>query len=120
MNNKLLTGLFAGIVAGVAVSVLIKFKKHDSQPGHEDNFFENDMLDSANDYLLAARVKSENMVKDAEEKSRSILDEAGKILSLVKEKTALMNENLTDKTSDEAEKLKEEIENQIRKFKNKI
>lgn len=120
MSKKIITGIFIGIATGVAISYLLKYKKGTDILEHEDNYFENDMLESANEYLLLARNKAEKMIKEAEGRSQSLIDEAGIILSLVKEKTSDINEKLSENENEAADKLKKELESQILRFKNKI
>mgnify|MGYP006356131357 FL=1 len=78
------------------------------------------MLESANEYLLLARNKAEKMIKEAEGRSQSIIDEAGILLRLVKEKAAGIHDVMSDEAKEDAEKLKKELEIQINRFKNKI
>lgn len=120
LSKKLFTGIFIGIATGAAISFLLKHKKSIDTFEHEENYFENDMLESANEYLLLARSKAEKMIKEAEGRSQSIIDEAGTLLSLVKEKAAGIKDVLSDEAKEDAEKLKKELEIQINRFKNKI
>ena len=86
----------------------------------EDLGGENEMLDKANHYLLLARNRVEEMVKEAEEKSSSIIQEAGKMLSLSKEKTSEMHQKLFEGADEEAEKIRAELNNTITEFRNRL
>ena len=62
----------------------------------------------------------ENIVKDAEEKSHSIIIEAGKLLALSKENTDLMYNKLSEGLTDEANEIKVNMEKDIEDFRKKL
>lgn len=118
MSNKLIAGIFAGALAGISIAVLLNAKKDYDE--EEDSLTENDNLDKANEYLLLARRKAEKMIADAELKSNSILEEAGKILFHAKEKTSALHYGHNDTALEEISRIKKEIENIIEDFKRKL
>jgi len=118
LSNKLIAGIFAGALAGISIAVLLNAKKENDN--EEDSLPENDNPDKANEYLLLARKKAEKMIADAEFKSSSILEEAGKILFQAKEKTSTLHYGNKDTALEEISRLKKEIENIIGDFKRKL
>ena len=118
MSNKLIAGIFAGALAGISIAVLLNAKKDYDE--EEDSLTENDNLDKANEYLLIARRKAEKMIADAELKSNSILEEAGKILFHAKEKTSALHYGHNDTALEEISRIKKDIENIIEDFKRKL
>ncbi len=60
------------------------------------------------------------MLKDAELKSSSILEEAGFILLKAKEKTSEIHYDIEDTATDEINKLKEEIDKSVEEFRKKL
>ncbi len=118
MSNKLIAGIFAGALAGISIAVLLNAKKDYDE--EEDSLTENDNLDKANEYLLLARRKAEKMIADAELKSSSLLEEAGKILFHAKEKTSTMHYEHKDTALEEISRLKKDIDNIIEEFKRKL
>ena len=118
MSNKLIAGIFAGALAGISIAVLLNAKKDYDE--EEDSLTENDNLDKANEYLLLARRKAEKMIADAELKSNSILEEAGKILFHAKEKTSALHYGHNDTALEEISRIKKDIENIIEDFKRKL
>ncbi len=120
MSKNIYIGILVGVSAGAAAAFLFNLKKEQELFSREDMGGENDMLDKANDYLLFARNKVEEMVKDAEEKSISIIDETGKTLSLLKEKTSEMHKKLSEGADDDAEKIRAELNKTITEFKKRL
>lgn len=120
MSKKLYIGILTGIAAGAFVSAIINYnyKKHSDYDNSDSD--ENDILESANEYLLMARSKAEKIVKDAEEKSHSIIIEAGKLLALSKENTDLMYNKLSEGLTDEANEIKVNMEKDIEDFRKKL
>ena len=118
MSNKLIAGIFASALAGISIAVLLNAKKDYDE--EEDSLTENDNLDKANEYLLLARRKAEKMIADAELKSNSILEEAGKILFHAKEKTSALHYGHNDTALEEISRIKKDIENIIEDFKRKL
>lgn len=112
--------MLVGVSSGAALSFLLNLKREEELFSHEDLGGENDMLDKANHYLLLARNKVEEMVREAEEKSSSILEEAGKTLLYLKEKTADMHNKISEGKDAEAEELKDELNKIIAEFKKKL
>jgi len=120
LSKKIYIGLLIGISTGAAISFLLHLKKEEMLFSREDLGGENEMLDKANHYLLLARNRVEEMVKEAEEKSSSIIQEAGKMLSLSKEKTSEMHQKLFEGADEEAEKIRAELNNTITEFRNRL
>jgi hypothetical protein len=87
LSKKLYIGIAAGILIGVSIPVLIKFKREEEMFSGEDLSDGNELLNKANQDLMSARKIVKEMIAEAEEKSNEILAEAGKILSLAKNKT---------------------------------
>lgn len=117
MTKNLLAGIIAGASIAAVIAGLIRLQNRNNYFKEKDFPDENEMLDRANEYLLDARSKVDKMIKEAEEKSVSILHEAGKLLSLVKENTAEMHNKFSQGIEEEAEKLKQEIEESLEKFR---
>lgn len=117
MTKNLITGLIAGVGIAALITAVINLQKRNRSLTDKDFPDENEMLDRANDYLLDARNKVDKMIKEAEEKSVSILHEAGKLLSHVKENTAEMHSKFSQGIEEEAERLKQEIEDSLEKFR---
>ncbi|MBL8007707.1 MAG: hypothetical protein JNJ56_09255 [Ignavibacteria bacterium] len=117
MTKNILAGLIAGAGIAAVIASLISLQKRNNGSKDKDFPDENELLDKANDYLLDARNKVDKMIREAEEKSVSILHEAGKLLSLVKENTAEMHNKFSHGIEEEAEKLRQEIEESIEKFR---
>ena len=120
MSKKIYIGILIGLSAGAAISFLINLKKDELLFSSEDLGGENDMLDQANHYLLLARKKVKEMVKEAEEKSSTIIEEAGKMLLLSKEKTSEMHQKLSEGANEEAEKIRLELNKTITEFQNTL
>lgn len=120
MSNKLIAGIFAGALAGISIAVLLKAKIEKDNYEEENSLTENDNLDKANEFLLLARRKAEKMISDAEFKSSSILEEAGKILFHAKEKTSTLHYGHKDTALEEISRLKKDIESVIEDFKRKL
>ena len=120
MSNKLLTGILAGIVTGISITLIINLKS--KYPGNhdEDSNYENDKLDEASHYLLKARNKADEIVAEAASKSSSILEEAGRILSLAKAKTSSLHFEHKETADAEINKIREEIEITIEDFKKRL
>jgi len=120
LSNKLLAGIIAGAIAGISAAVIFSAKRENDLYEDEDQETENDNLDRANEYLIHARTKAEKMISDAAHKSSSILEEAGKILSLAKTKTSSLHFDHRESALEEIRKLKKDIENTIEDFKRKL
>ncbi|MEO8665978.1 MAG: hypothetical protein ABI462_10815 [Ignavibacteria bacterium] len=123
MLKKIYIGIAIGTLLGLAVPVILKFRKERelfSDEDLSDDGEHNSMLDEANDFLLSTRKKVNEMVKDAEIKSGSILNDAATILSKAKDKTSEIHYDMQDSARDEINKLKEEIEKSIVEFKKKL
>lgn len=118
MSNKIISGLILGAAISASVAIIVIKRKNRNAEFEAESDDENEMLDRANDYLLQARDKVEDMLKEAEQKSISILTEAGKLFSEVKEKTAELHKKHMQGIEDEADKLKKEIEQSIEHFRN--
>lgn len=117
MSKKLYLGIAAGILIGISIPVLLKFKREEELFSDEDLSDENDMLHKANHYLMLAKNKVDEMVIAAEQKSNSYLTEAGKILSLAKEKTSAIHFEHNNLAEEEIDKIKAEVDQSIEKFK---
>ena len=120
MSKKLILGLIFGVAAGTAAAFLIRFRNKNSLFPVNEFDDENDLLDKANDYLLLAKNKVESMVKQAEAESSSLLDEAGSILSRVKDNTAKAHSIQSEEISGDIEKTKKEIKEIIDNFRKKL
>lgn len=120
MSKKLILGLVFGIAAGTAAAFLIRFRNENSLIPDDNGDDENDLLDKANNYLLLAKNKVEEMVKKAETESMSLLDEAGNILSRVKDSTARVHSSESEEIYSDMEKTKKEIEEIIDNFRKKL
>ena len=120
LSNKLIAGIFAGTLAGISIAVLLNAKKDNDIKEEEDSLTENDTLDKANEFLLQTRRKAEKMIADAELKSNSILEEAGKILFHAKEKTSALHYGHNDTALEDISRIKKDIENIIEDFKRKL
>ncbi len=120
MSKKTILGLLFGLAAGTAAAFLFKYTKQDDTMTDYDHGNENDMLDKANDYLLLARNKVEEMVKFAETESLTLIEEAGKILSRAKDNTEKIFSSAADDLAEEAAKERKEIEEFIENFRNKL
>ena len=120
MSKKLILGLIFGVAAGTAAAFLIKFRNKNKSFLEIEYDDENDMLDKANDYLLLAKNKVESMVKKAEAESFSLLDEAGNILSKVKDSTARVHSSESEEIIEDLEKTNKEIVDIIDKFRKKL
>ncbi|MEO8208983.1 MAG: hypothetical protein ABI840_00365 [bacterium] len=120
MYNKIYFGIAAGILTGLTLSILLKFKRDEALFSGEDLSDENDMLDKINHYLLLARNRVDEMVQEAEAESNSILEHAGKILSLAKEKTSSIHYDLKESAEDEINKIKEEIDASVEEFRKQL
>ncbi len=119
MSNKLFAGIIAGALAGISITVLLHASRENDHE-EEDCLTDTDKLDKANEFLLHARRKAEKMISDAEHKSSSILEEAGKILLLAKTKTSSLHFDHRESALEEISKLKKDIENTIEDFKRKL
>lgn len=108
------------MTAGIAGASLILLRKNDFSISPQEMYHEDDLLEHANDYLLNARREAGEIVKDAEEKSNLLIEEAGKKLSLVKEKTDELHNKISEGRIEEAMKIKNELENIIVDFKSKL
>ncbi|MBK8554027.1 MAG: hypothetical protein IPL53_24460 [Ignavibacteria bacterium] len=117
MSKKLYIGIAAGILIGISIPALLKFKREEELFSDEDLSDENDMLHRANHYLKLAKSKVDEMVTEAEQKSNSYLTEAGKILSLAKEKTSAIHFEHNNLAEEEIDKIKAEVDRSIEKFK---
>lgn len=120
MSKKLIFGLVFGMAAGTAAAFLFRFRNENSLSPDNEGDDENDLLDKANNYLLLAKNKVEEMVKNAETESMSLLDEAGNILSRVKDSTARVHSNESEEIYNDMEKTKKEIEEIIDNFRKKL
>ncbi|MEO6695841.1 MAG: hypothetical protein ABIY50_08985 [Ignavibacteria bacterium] len=120
MSKKIYIGLFVGITTGAAVSIFLNLKRNERLFSLEDLGGENEMLDKANHFLLLARNKVEEMVLEAQQRSSSIIQEAGKLLLLSKQKTSEMHQKLLAGENEEAEKIKADLDELILEFKNKL
>lgn len=120
MSKKIYIGMLIGVAAGTAVSILLIYKNKKTNFWNEESSYENEMLDNVNNYLLDARDKVEEMVKEAEEKSDKFISEAGKNLALIKEKTSEMHSKIAKGYIDEAMKIKNEMEKIISDFKESL
>ncbi len=116
----MILGLVFGIAAGTAAAFLIRFRNENSLINEDNGDDENDLLDKANNYLLLAKNKVEEMVKKAETESMSLLDEAGNILSRVKDSTARVHNSESEGIYSDMEKTKKEIEEIIDNFRKKL
>lgn len=89
ISKNIFIGLAAGSLICLAVPVILKYKKEQKLFSDEDLTDEGEefrKLDEVNDYLLATKRKVNEMVKDAELRSSSMLQDAAAILSRAKEK----------------------------------
>ena len=108
------------MTAGITGALLILLRKNDFSLSGKVMYHEDDLLDHANDFLLNARRKAGEIVKEAEEKSNLLIEEAGKKLSLVKIKTGELHGKISEGRIEEAMKIKNELENIIADFKSKL
>jgi len=117
MSKWFITGIAAA--AGIFLSALYfsNSRKFSDNDGISE---ESGYLDYANDYLINAREKARNMIKNAEEKSEILINEAGRKLSEVKELTEQMHKKISEGSIEEAMKIKNEVENLVYDFKNKL
>lgn len=122
MTNKLYLGIAAGILVGLSIPVLIKYRRDSEMHSDEDtpNDNDSDMLDKANHYLMLAKNKVDEMVAEASLKSDSYIEEAGKILSTAKEKTSSIHYDLKETAEEEINKIKAEIDLSIEEFKKRM
>ena len=118
MSKKFLIGAAAGAIAALIVSEVVKLINDEKMFSDEDLSEGNDLLDSANEFLLSAKRKSEKMIQEAEIKSDSILEHAAEILRSAKEKTSRIHTEEAKIAEEEIRKIKEEIESSIRKYEN--
>lgn len=109
-----------GILTGLSIPVLLKFKRDEDLFSNEDLSDENDRLDKVNQYLVIARKRVDEMMNEAEAESNSILEHAGKILSSAKEKTSAIHYELKESADEEINKIKEEIDKSIDEFRRKL
>ena len=123
MSKKLFIGIISGLLAGLSIRVIMRLRNEEVLFSDEDmessGSTENDMLDKANNYLLFARKKVNEIVKEAEAKSSSILEEAGIILSRAKDKTARLHFKNSKEAMEELNKIREELEKNIKKLEEK-
>ena len=112
--------IIIGLTAGAAGAAFILLNKKELSFQDTQSFLDNEMLDNVNDYLLKARKKVGEIIKNAEEQSSLMIGEAGKNLLYVKEKTEELHKKISEGSIEEAMKIKDELENIITEFKNKI
>lgn len=112
--------IIIGLTAGAAGAAIILLNKKEFSFQDTQSFLDNEMLDNVNDYLLKARKKAGEIIKNAEEQSSLMIGEAGKNLLYVKEKTEELHKKISEGSIEEAMKIKDELENIITEFKNKI
>lgn len=112
--------IVVGLTAGAVGTLLILHNQKILFTDEGKFSYENDLLDRANEYLLNARNKAEEIVKNAEEQSILLLEEAGKSLTLIKEKTKEIHDKISIGKTEEAMKIKGELENIISDFKTKL
>lgn len=109
-----------GIAAGAALSVLLNYKRKYQNQNDERMSNENDILENANDFLLNARNKADELVNDARTKSGLMIEEAGKLLSTIKSKTSEMHEKISLGAGDEAQRIRNELQILISEFREKL
>lgn len=119
MSSKLVLGIAAGILSGIGIGLLLMNREEESYVEEElsDGF---DNIDKGSRFMNEAKVKTEKLVRDAEEKSNSILEEASKILISAKEKISKIHFESEDIAKEEIEKVKKEVDMSIEEFKNKV
>ncbi|MDZ4710804.1 MAG: hypothetical protein SGI89_00600 [bacterium] len=120
MSNKIFFGIAAGLLAGLSIPVILKYKNERKENSLDHFTGGGVMLDEVNDYLLSARNKADSIINEAEEKSNSIIDHASRILTSAKEKTSKFHDVIMKGSSDEIMKIKESIENEILEFNKRI
>jgi F0F1-type ATP synthase membrane subunit b/b' len=116
LSYKILLGLIAGVLAGISIPVIIKYRKEEDLFSDEDLSHQNILLDKANRYLINARNEATKIIDHAEEKSHSLVEQAGKILSTAKEKTTRLHDLLKKGNETEIMKLKDSIEEDIKEL----
>ncbi len=119
MSKKIYLGLLGGLLAGIAVPVILKLKRDEELFSEEDLSHDNYMLDNASHYLLHARNKVDEMVDQAKQKSDSMIEEAGKILSSAREMTSSVHSESGKSAEEKINEIKEEIDKTIEEFRRK-
>lgn len=123
MSKKIYYYLGAGLMIGAAVPVLLKFLREQELFSGEDlseDEYDYEPQENAGIYFNRAKKKADDMVKDAEARSSSILEDAAKILAKAKQKTSEIHYDVKDTAEAEINKLREEIGNSIETFKKKL
>lgn len=109
---------FAGVLTAAVIPILLNYKRQEKMFGEDDLSSEgNEFLNDAGKYLKKARAEAEKMINEAEAESTTILDHASKTLSAAKEKTAKIHEIISKGSKEEILKMKEELDLEIKKFK---